>query len=80
MTNRYSLGVGMTDREREVMVQLASGASYAEVAKRLGISYQNVKNHAFKARARERVGSNMELFAKLGWLVVTDLEPSETMA
>ena len=62
-----------TTRQLEVMVEIASGDTYAMIGQRLGMSEQTVKNHAQDARRRIDVSSNIEAFRRMGWLIVPKL-------
>jgi DNA-binding CsgD family transcriptional regulator len=45
----------LTPREREVLAQIAAGASSKEAGRQLGISFRTVENH--RARIMEKVGA-----------------------
>lgn len=63
----------LTPRELDVMVSLAvTGDDYAGVAGLLKIKRQTVKNHAASARKKYGVKTNTALYARFGWLKVTD--------
>ncbi|MDA8426084.1 MAG: helix-turn-helix transcriptional regulator [Treponema sp.] len=52
----------LTLREREVLVELLGGGSNAEIADRLGISPNTVKNHIYSIFQKTGAGSRKELF------------------
>lgn len=58
----------LTPRQLEVVTEVMTGDSYSEVAHRMGISEQTVKNLMAQARARIGASSTIELYARLGWL------------
>jgi len=60
----------LTPTQLRVMSEIATGATYKEVAQRLSMANQSVKNHAYDARKRLRAESNTQAFVYLGWLRV----------
>ncbi len=54
----------LTPREAEVLELLAQGARYKEIAERLGISLETVKNHLRKIYEKLHVSSRTEATAK----------------
>lgn len=64
----------MTPTQRRVIEEVARGYRYAEVAQRLGIAQQTVKNHVHTVRQLYGAQTNAGLFAALGWLTVPAYE------
>ncbi len=56
----------LTDREREIMDELARGLTYKEIGRRLGISGATVKNHLY--RIYEKLGVRSRTEAVVLWL------------
>lgn len=56
----------VTRREREIMDQLARGATYKEIGRHLGISGATVKNHLYRVYEKLEVRSRTEAVVK--WL------------
>lgn len=63
----------LTQREREVLLELLRGRSNAAIAARLGISPSTVKNHIYSIFQKTGAGSRKELFL---FAVRTDSTPS----
>jgi len=57
-------GVGFTDREREVLNILASGAGNAEIGRRLNLSTQTIKVHLQRMSRKLNVHGRGQLVAK----------------
>ena len=55
-----------TRAEANIALLLAEGLSYAEVAKRLGVSYHTVHTHVKAIHGKARVKSNGRLLALIG--------------
>jgi DNA-binding CsgD family transcriptional regulator len=53
----------LTRREREVLVLLAKGATYAEVASMLGIGVGTVQGHVKRIYSKLEIGSKAEAAA-----------------
>jgi DNA-binding NarL/FixJ family response regulator len=51
----------LTEREREVLVLLVKGASYPEVAYKLGMGLRTAEKHAAQILRKLRVGSKRDL-------------------
>lgn len=62
----------LTPKQWAILRDLATGATYRDVAYRHGISYQTAKRHIYSAYQRLSVGCAIEAFAALGWLIVPD--------
>lgn len=56
----------LTERERAVLVALAEGQQYKEIADRLGISINTVRNHVKNTYEKLQVNSRHEAVRKLG--------------
>jgi DNA-binding NarL/FixJ family response regulator len=56
----------LTDRERAVLVALAEGQQYKEIADRLGISINTVRNHVKHVYEKLQVNTRLEAVRKLG--------------
>ena len=62
----------LTPRQLEVLLCLRDGLTYREVAERLGLSRQTLKNHIMAIKKRLGVSTTMGALArglKEGWLV-----------
>jgi DNA-binding NarL/FixJ family response regulator len=59
-------GENVTQREREILDQLARGLAYKEIAAALGISTATVKNHLYRIYEKLAVRSRTEAVVK--WL------------
>ena len=57
---------GLTARQREVCAALATGASEAEAAKSLNLSYHTLHDHVKDLYRKLGVSSRAELIARLG--------------
>ena len=57
-------GCSLTLRQKEILVLLAEGNEGKEVAAKLGIAYQTVKNHLFIMRERMDVRTTTQAVAK----------------
>lgn len=69
----------ITHRELEVLILVASGNDYKEIAKRLGIQYQSVRNHLHHIAKKLGAGNNTQALLKaieLG-MVKVDLRPDD---
>ena len=62
--------MSLTRRQRQVMAEIASGDTYAEVGYRLGIAEQTVKNIAHSVNKHYGVQSTIGSLRRMGWLVV----------
>lgn len=62
----------LTPREREVLVEVAKGATAKRVAYSLGISVQTVKNHMSKIYEKLDTDNVIGAFTTLGWLKVPE--------
>lgn len=62
----------LTPRQWQAAALVAEGWSYSEAAVRMvpPVGQQHVKNLIRDARARLDVGTNVELYRRLGWLSV----------
>lgn len=58
----------LTDRERQVVMATAMGQTQTEIAERLQITVQTVKNHKTTAYAKYGVDNMHALIWTLGWL------------
>jgi DNA-binding NarL/FixJ family response regulator len=56
----------LSDREREVLVALAQGQQYKEIADALGISINTVRNHVKKTYEKLQVNTRLDAVRKLG--------------
>jgi DNA-binding CsgD family transcriptional regulator len=59
----------LTVRERQVLLLLAEGLTYAEIAQGLGVSIATVRNHARRIYLKMEVRNRTEAFIKMGWLM-----------
>ena len=66
----------LSPRQRQVLAHLALGRSYAEVARRLGISTETVRSYAGQAYRTLGAGNRQEACVIVGWTRV----PSELLA
>ncbi len=57
--------VGLSKREKEVIVELSSGKSYREIADVLFISVRTVKYHVYHIYQKSEVGTRAELFNRM---------------
>lgn len=55
----------LTDRERDVLMALAEGQQYKEVADRLGISINTVRNHVKRIYEKLQVNTRLEAVRKI---------------
>ena len=62
----------LTIRQKQVLASYVRRGSFRMVGDDLGIKEQTVKNHMTGIRARLEVGSMMDVYVFLGWLVVPD--------
>jgi DNA-binding CsgD family transcriptional regulator len=62
----------LSPRQREVLRLLATGRSYSEVARDLGIGLDTVKGHVVSLYASLGAGTREEAYALVGWLVVPE--------
>jgi DNA-binding CsgD family transcriptional regulator len=53
----------LTEREREIVMLLASGLSARAVAERLCLSHRTVENHIYRAMSKTGAASRDELVA-----------------
>lgn len=60
----------MTEQQRRVVAEVATGATYREVAQRLGIPYQSVKNAMHEAKREAGAKTNVGMYVVFGWLRV----------
>lgn len=72
VTDKTMVRVGspLPPRELEALEILATGVPAKTAARRMGISYQTLKNHVSTAYHRLGVTGHVEAFVKLGWLKV----------
>jgi DNA-binding NarL/FixJ family response regulator len=56
----------LSDRERDVLVALAQGQQYKEIADTLGISINTVRNHVKKTYEKLQVNTRLDAVRKLG--------------
>lgn len=59
----------LTVRERQVLLLLAEGLTYAEIGARLEISISTVRNHTRRIYMKMEVRNRTEAFIKMGWLM-----------
>lgn len=64
----------LSPRELDIVAEIATGDSYKQIAYRMGIAEQTVKNHVAKARQKLGATSTIDLMAKMGWLRLPDAE------
>jgi DNA-binding NarL/FixJ family response regulator len=64
----------ITKREWEVLAELANGLTVPEVAAKLGIHTQTVKNLASSAYKRLKVKGRYAAFLELGWLTPPEVD------
>jgi DNA-binding NarL/FixJ family response regulator len=62
----------LTPKQWLVLREIATGATYMEVADRLSMPYQSVKNYTVDIRNRLGAESTIECFVMVGWLVVPE--------
>lgn len=62
----------LTRRQLQVAASYVRKGSFRMVGDDLGIKEQTVKNHMTGIRARLHVGSMMDVYVTLGWLIVPD--------
>lgn len=55
--------VGLSPRRREIAQMLATGATFADIALKLGISESTVKNHVFQIGRLLCAGSSIKIAA-----------------
>jgi DNA-binding CsgD family transcriptional regulator len=60
----------MTPRQRQVMAEVATGDSYADIGKRLGIHRQTVKNTVSDVLKRSGSKNALQWMANVGWVRV----------
>ena len=60
--------LGLTDRECEILEQLASGRSNKELARELGISPNTVKTHVARVYEKLEVQKRVQAIEKARWL------------
>lgn len=53
--------VSLSKREREVVVQIAQGKKYQEIADSLKINYETVKTYAARTRKKLNLSSKVDL-------------------
>jgi DNA-binding NarL/FixJ family response regulator len=63
-------GRALSPREDQVMREIAGGETYGEIAHRLGLSEQTIKNQMHAARQKLGARSTIEAFILRGWLRV----------
>jgi len=62
--------LGLTERECEILAQLASGQSNKELARTLGISPNTVKTHVARVYEKLEVGKRVAAIEKARWLAI----------
>lgn len=62
----------LTPRQYDILACYAETGLQKEVARRLGLSTQTVKNQMRRAYCRNNVESAVELYSRLGWLSVPE--------
>ena len=62
--------LGLTDRECEILSQLASGQSNKELARTLGISPNTVKTHVARVYEKLEVQKRVQAIEKARWLAL----------
>lgn len=61
-----------TPRQMEVLRLMAQGLTQVEIADRLVLSVQSVKNHKMNAYQRLGVASGIQAMIRLGWVKVPE--------
>lgn len=65
ISNRRTLDVRLTGRERDIAKELARGATSKEIARTLGISYRTVNFYRHQMRKKLGASSFAEFISKL---------------